>query len=648
MKRLAAVFLFLLLLGSLPQRAAYAGSDTPGYQSTACPFRMSSGAECGTLTVPENRAHPANPPRFIHLAVVILKSGEAVPHPDPVIYLSGGPGDSALGEIWGLASSTFRRDRNLIVLEQRGTHFSDPYLGCPELSAAITRNYQRALTNEEEIPSEVEAAVHCRDRLTAKNIDLSAYNSLESAADLKDLRQALGIEQWNLYGFSYGTRLALEAMRTDPQGIRAVLLDSVYPPDYPGYQVHARDAYHALQAVFAACAAQTKCAQSYPDLEDHFVQVVARYNARPLSLSASLGGSQTTTVQLRGDDLMAFLAFGLYRQAYIPLVPFLVEQLYLGNSRVLLPVLAPLVSNVARSFGEGVYYSVECNEAAPFADPKAIEQARQADARFAGYPAFRSDLAICRQWGAGQADPAVYAPVRSDIPTLLLSGQFDPITPPDTARQAAATLSKSTVVVIPAVGHNTLQVPCAGRVARTFLDDPTAPPDTSCLGAVRPPDFITSADLRPTSLLYVLYQSSGTRSGQAGLIALAAAGLLLLIETIFAPLRLGGIIGPPLHRLARWFNRLTLVAGLLDVIFVLGVWFNLRDFTNPLLAGFGVPVSAAPFLWIPPAAAGLALALTGLAAAGWVLRSGSRLRRVEWSFTALAAAGLALRVLLIL
>ena len=165
---------------------------------------------------------------YVNLAVAIIHAGGVRPRTDPILYLEGGPGGSALADPDYWLESLLHTSRDIILLDQRGTGFSLPSLDCPETDA---------YTKEEDYgyDSMVAAATACRDRLTLDGVDLAQYNSANSAADVEDLRLALGIDKWNLYGVSYGTRLALTVMRYFPAGVRSVVLDSVYPPNVKGY-----------------------------------------------------------------------------------------------------------------------------------------------------------------------------------------------------------------------------------------------------------------------------------------------------------------------------------------------------------------------------------------------------------------------------
>src|SRR5579875_1167046 len=219
--------------------AAAAPPTTPRFEPTVCHFKLGAGivagrdVRCGFVVVPENRAAPNSP--TIRLAVAIFKSPRPHPKPDPFVFLQGGPGGSIVSDLGSTVTKKNRvtdypADRDLVLLDQRGTGLSQPSLACKETTALDYRTLDQNLSLQRQVTLEVQATQQCRNRLAAAGIDLNAYTTVADAADVADLRVALGYPSLNLYAVSYGTRLALTVMRTHPQGIRSVVLDSVEPP----------------------------------------------------------------------------------------------------------------------------------------------------------------------------------------------------------------------------------------------------------------------------------------------------------------------------------------------------------------------------------------------------------------------------------
>jgi len=227
------------------------------FSEEECPFSVPDGVQvdCGYLLTPERHANPDGAQLYLAVAIIRARSGAA--EPDPIIYLEGGPGGSALSGIDGWVNAALGENRDIILVDQRGTGYSEPGLFCEFY------NYDFDI---EEVDSVTHHAA-CVENLRADGIDVSAYNSAESAADVALLIEALGYEQVNLYGISYGTRVALTVMRDYPDLIRAVVLDSPFPPHVNGFEEQAPNGWAAMQALFDACDADPDCADAFPDLE---------------------------------------------------------------------------------------------------------------------------------------------------------------------------------------------------------------------------------------------------------------------------------------------------------------------------------------------------------------------------------------------
>lgn len=478
-----------------------------------CPFEVYEGEdiECGYLIVPEDRTDPGT--LQVELAVAILRSPNPNPAPDPILYLSGGPGDSALSEVDLWLESPLLEDRDVILLDQRGTGYSIPTLNCPEIEDL---DYLDFVT----LDDEADAAAECSQRLTEEGVVLTAYNSATSAADVDALRRALGYDAWNLIGISYGARLALTVMRDYPQGIRSVILDSAYPPEVQAYETQAVHGLRAFEVLFADCAADPACAANYPDLHAVFLQQVANLNVNPVTVSVDdpeYGDSYD--VDVTGDDLSDELFNALYDTVVIPYLPYMIYEAGQGRYEPLSQLMAgtlggdvpefeapdpldSLQSLVASLWGEedfedseGAYYSVECREEVPFnAVPEAEAEADAADVPEVLRDSLLYDAYLmadaCAVWGAGEAEAVESEPVQADIPTLVMAGEYDPITPPEWGRSAASHLTDVTFFEYPGVGHAAIDGgDCPLDMAVAFLNDPTTPPDAGCIGQMGGPAF---------------------------------------------------------------------------------------------------------------------------------------------------------------
>jgi pimeloyl-ACP methyl ester carboxylesterase len=464
---------------------------TPVFEPAACQFYVPGGysPQCGYLVVPENRRRPGS--SMIRLHVAVFASTNSSPAPDPVIHLGGGPGSPTTDWTEYLSDvgilDGFTRSRDYILFDQRGTGNSLPRLNCPERDDMTVTLLTQQFDLETSSSMALDAYARCRDRLRGEGIDLSAYNSAASAADINDLRLALGYDKINLYGVSYGTRLALTAMRDTPDTIRAVILDSPYPPQVNLYTTWARYAQRAFDVLFDGCAADPACNAAYPDLRSVFYQLAAQLEASPVAVDAY---NTQFTVLVDSDVLIDVLFGGLYRMDTIPSMPALIVETSQGNYSRLSRRLSLFFD---RGGSAGMTNSVECNEEVPFGtveDMLADNLTVQPLVRDHFNNDLRVYFSMCDAWEAGRADPVENHLVVSDIPTLLLTGEYDPITPPEWASLTAETLGNSTVYQFPGWGHWIMRSgSCGLKIGLDFMDTPTAPIDASCIASMGPPAF---------------------------------------------------------------------------------------------------------------------------------------------------------------
>ena len=490
---------FVLIMALILVSPALAQVDyEPVFEWDDCPFPLPAGEieedtiDCGYLTVPENRSNPDTDE--IDLAVAILYSTSDDPESDPLIYLAGGPGDSALLDVESWVNSGFRANRDIILFDQRGTGYSYPNLACYE-------------TYEDEINGEQD----CHDRLLEEGVDLSAYNSAASAADIADLMTVLELDELNLYGVSYGTRLALTILRDQPAGIRSAILDSTYPPHVAGLDDQPENGVNAIQHLFDQCAANADCADAYGDLESTFYDLVDEWNANP---ATTTDPETDEAYDVLGDDLVDMLFQALYSTDAIPVLPYAIVLLAEGETDYGLELLSGaytmadvLLMESGGEFPEepplnydpdeyefpdedssGMYNSVECYEEVPF-NTLATAEASVADSppQLANQmiASVEEQFASCAIWNLERSPALENAPVASDVPTLILAGSFDPITPPSWGQAAANHLSRSTFIEFPHGGHGLIDAgECPVNIMLAFIDEPMTTPDSSCVAGI--------------------------------------------------------------------------------------------------------------------------------------------------------------------
>ncbi len=451
---------------------------TDAYESVQCWFAApkTHTVRCGYVSVPETRDVPSS--ATLKIAVAVVYSNQPNPAPEPVVYLEGGPGGAAISAIFGqnFIFEPLLSDRDLIVFDQRGTGYSQPALGCEEVDSLPADAAEDVV---------LDAVGACRTRHDQAGVQLASYNSRENAADIEALREALGYDAWHLYGISYGSRLALTALRDAPAHIRSVVLDGVFPLQANLFADVPATAQRAFELVFSACAAQADCNESFGDLETRFYQTLTALNQTPAELTVS-GHS----VQMSGTTALNTLRLLLYSSAALPLLPLIIDRMAEGDYSFFQNVLSGLGGPSLLSYG--MYLSVMCqDELAHTSREEVVATANQSSPIFAETFADTTIFDICERWQVPASAVAENSPVRSDVPSLVLSGEFDPVTPPAYGTMAASYLSAAQEFVLNGEAHGSSVSECGSRLVRAFLNAPTEPVDTACLQALSAPSFET-------------------------------------------------------------------------------------------------------------------------------------------------------------
>ncbi|QES47147.1 transporter [Streptomyces venezuelae] len=479
--------------GTVARTVGNASYEPGPCPKTADPIAELEGARCGTLTVPENRTKPDG--RKIELGVAIVAAKAAEPKPDPIVWLAGGPGDDAVGEAKMAIDGGLNRDRDVIFMSQRGTYSADPALTCrniDEFNARATGLVSGAPATERE---HIAATKACRDKLAATGADLSAYNDIESAADLADLRTTLGLKEWNVYGISYGTQLALVYMRLHPEGIRSVGIDGILPPSTGGSAVTWKAAKQGFDGVFKACAEQPDCNRRYPNLPATFERLVRDLEAKPVTTTVTLPDSgKQAKVVLDGAALLNWMTAATH---VAPQIPRALDELANGKPQRIAEQWAGGKYNpqAIGRLSHGLVYGVFCSEWTPYeTQAEALRAGRQTYPSFPGSIHAQAPLLgflreDCEVWDIPAAPPSIRDVTKSDIPTLAISGGWDAQTAADNGPYVARTLPRATVVTIPYEPHVVFATSkCAQAITASFFDTPTAP-DTACLKDLKPPKF---------------------------------------------------------------------------------------------------------------------------------------------------------------
>jgi pimeloyl-ACP methyl ester carboxylesterase len=418
--------------------------------------KVAQAVQCGTLDVPEDRRHPEG--RRVSIFVAVLPANTLSPSPDPLLLLAGGPGQAAstLGP-FALQLTAIRRTRDIVLIDQRGSGRSSP-LDCPAFAPD-----EHAEFDIDPVPK----ALLCAWQLAKKGVDASQYTTSAWVADLDDIREALGYRKVNLWGGSYGTRVAQEYLRRHREHVRSVVLDAVAPPSLRiSFDVwRTRD--DALDGVIAACRTSAPCAKAHPDPE-----------ATLRDIRRALAGGKSVVVRdprtgfaremrLDFDTVIGALQPLTYAPEAASLIPELLALAKAGDYAPLFAASLGIVGDLPEQFNPALFYSVTCAEDVPrvtreernngVADPRVRSLARRA-------------IAVCDQWPKGTYPPDFTTPVKSDVPVLMLSGGLDPVTPPAYGDDVVKGFPNSRHIVASGFGHIVSPHACAPQLIAAFVD----------------------------------------------------------------------------------------------------------------------------------------------------------------------------------
>jgi pimeloyl-ACP methyl ester carboxylesterase len=471
----------IMVFGETPQ-------PNTSWEKVDCPFDAKKGllpVTCGRLKVPENYDDPKG--RSIEVAFMVINPDRKIDKDNAVIFLSGGPGSPSLVHVETLVTTPAIReivvDRDWVFFDQRGGGRSIPSLFCqPE------EDWFKRVKN-------------CRDQLIKQGVDLSQYNSARISRDMEELRKALGVKQWNVWGCSYGARLAFTFARYYPARTRTVLVDGPYLPEEQEVISDLQGAEVVLNRVFYKCTADAACTSKYPQLRSRFVSALPRLRQQPIEVGKE-----------RFDDwrVTDFLQRSLYGGAtptFERRVQYVIEYADAaarGDSKLMLQIEQQLKSETPAipnlpdqgKWNTGQNLSIDCHEEKPF---ESVEEYAQASAKsdivraLFGPGGLDENFQTCRLWPAGQADPIENTRVYYDGPILAFTGELDPTLSGLAGYKIEMIYANARNVVFRNAGHAQFYIRtynyspeeyayrrCALQLGRQFLTDPQRKLDTSC------------------------------------------------------------------------------------------------------------------------------------------------------------------------
>lgn len=461
---------FLVFLATAGAFAEESAPEAKRLDWGDCPFEVGERARCGKLTVPEDWSRP-EASREISVSFVVFSAvAGADKAEDPLAFLTGGPGFSAFAMLSIADTLPLGRDRDIIVMEPRGYGYSEPALLCPG----------------------VDQLAECHAKFTAEGFDLNQYTTEASVRDYEALRAALGYGTWNILGVSYGTFWASHYQRMFPGSLRSVIMDSPYPP-HAGYDWNREGALNSFERMFNDCRANSLCNAAYPDLRNRFIDALRRIEREGITVG---------DLHLDFPQAFGMVYSAIYMSPSMHRTPLMIDAAARGDYALFLeigsapPLLLPAGIDPRRLSATGLNASVMCAEDIFF--PAAAETRTALTApwpedifRMITPEGWDYDRR-CSGWPVERTDPVLNAPVATDIPTIVLVGAYDPITPPEFAEAMLLRMSKGTLVLDPSIAHGLFadDNPCVHDIMLRFVDDPEEQLDVSCLAETPRPRWL--------------------------------------------------------------------------------------------------------------------------------------------------------------
>ncbi|MEP6898515.1 MAG: alpha/beta hydrolase [Rhodanobacter sp.] len=460
-------------LGSLTLTACELGQPNSG---------LSTAAWCAAFPVPENRDDPHS--RIIKLKMALLRSSAQVPSKDMLVFLAGGPGQAATDSASTIAAmlEPLRAHRDVLLIDQRGTGGSNA-LSCKEPDDASAPDQDESF-NADKMRT---AATDCLKQISGR-ADPRYYTTTIATQDLEDVRKAIGSPRFDLIGVSYGTRMAQQYLMRYPDAVRSVVLDSVVPNSLALGEDFARNLDDALKAQFARCTAQPECKQHFGDPDQTLYQLRDALRANPHQVSFRDPESyQTVKRTLDENALASVVRMFAYTPATAALLPLSIDAAAHGDVGPLLGQAKILSADLSDLMGSGMQYSVICSEDADLLTPRS-----QDAGTILGTHMIDALSAVCSVWPKGTRPADFHAALKTDKPVLILSGQYDPVTPPRYADEVARGLVNARVLVLKGQAHSVMSTGCAPELVQHFVEQLEPKKlDASCLDRLQPtPIFI--------------------------------------------------------------------------------------------------------------------------------------------------------------
>ena len=444
----------------------------------------------GHLSVPETWDSPES--NTIKIAVTVLKNRENLDGAEAVVFIQGGPGASGVQNIWSWVNHPLREKNDIVLLDIRGTGFSEPRL-CPDLGKTFLEILAKNQAAAEDEKQKTEAAILCKQDLLSRGVDVDAYHSGSVAKDIHALKSQLGYNDWHVYGVSYGTYMGQVYASLYGTDIKSLVLDSSIAHIESYYTENTTNFMNSLFKVFEGCKNDPECNEQYPNLETVFYETIVALQKEPITVSVDKSLLASEEFTYNAEDFKVAIQQALYNKQLVEVIPLLIYQFRDKNEGALGNLVAAFSSLLGLDYG--VYYSVSCNEALPKNEWSTYQSKSAANTNLKGGLSFyKSDFDVCRRWNRNREDSLMVQQDLSNLsslsfPVLIFSGEYDPITPVTNGDKVAGAFRNAYAIEATTYGHVPSFTKIGNELAVAFINNPNQKPDVNAFNKAKPLQF---------------------------------------------------------------------------------------------------------------------------------------------------------------
>ncbi|AZJ35278.1 alpha/beta fold hydrolase [Tenacibaculum singaporense] len=449
-------------------------------------FLEGENIQWGNLIVPENWEVLKGE---VKIAYSVLQNKKRNNNSEAVVFIQGGPGASGTETIWQWVNHPIREDKDIILFDIRGTGLSEPRL-CPDLGKKILEILSENQSEEEDEKEKINAVISCKTALISKGIDISSYNSLSVAKDMNALKASLGYKKWSVYGVSYGTHVAQVYASNYPNDVESLILDSPISSISSYYEKNTDGFMNSLLKVFKKCKDDPACNSRYNNIETMFFDVIRDLETNPITVKVDAKFLKSGKFTFNSEDFKVVIQQALYHKQMIEIVPLLISQFKERNKKALSNLVPSFASLLSMDYG--VYYCFSCEEILPL---NSISKFNKESYKYKGLDGgvafYESDFKVCEKWGEIEKDSLFKVNnstknLKINIPTIIISGEYDPITPSTNGSELKAKLTESKFLEIPTYGHSASFTKKGTKLVSDFLSDKEIKSDAKLFSDIKP------------------------------------------------------------------------------------------------------------------------------------------------------------------